>query len=478
MGERVWSDFQKAIFSDVADGEGSTFVRARAGTGKTTTIVEGLNYIPSGLKACLFAFNKSIAKELTERAPRGVDVSTIHAYGLKVVSRGLGRLTIDGDRTMNIAKALFGDKIKSTHRRGIVKLVSVAKNTLGSTLEDLDRLVDEFQIDYSDDEIPRQEDRDRFVANAGEVLRMCEDTSDGCLDFDDMIWLPHVHNLRGFAFDRVFVDEAQDLNAAQIELVLKAAKGRRSRICAIGDDRQAIYKFRGADADAVNTIIRKIDAKVLPLSVTYRCARSIVEHARRFVPDYQCGRDFDGTVAASDEVAMLKNARPGDFILSRVNAPLIRTCLQFLREGRPASVQGRDIGAQLSTLVRKSNAVTALELAKWVRDWRTREVERLAALERDTSAVDDKAETILVLTEGATTVSDVEAKINKLFADDDSRARITLSSTHKAKGLERDRVWMLADTYRPGRSQEEDNLYYVATTRARDELHLVRTAKV
>ena len=46
------------------------------------------------------------------------------------------------------------------------------------------------------------------------------------------------------------------------------------------------------------------------------------------------------------------------------------------------------------------------------------------------------------------------------------------SSTHKAKGLERHRVWMLADTYRPGGSQEEKNLYYTACTRARSSLFL------
>src|SRR5262249_47785764 len=96
------------------------------------------------------------------------------------------------------------------------------------------------------------------------------------IDFDDMIWLPVVLRLSVWTYDRVFVDETQDLNAAQLELALRACRAK-GRILAIGDDKQAIYRFRGADSNAVERIIRRLSAKVLPLSVTYRCAQRIVE---------------------------------------------------------------------------------------------------------------------------------------------------------------------------------------------------------
>jgi superfamily I DNA/RNA helicase len=68
----------------------------------------------------------------------------------------------------------------------------------------------------------------------------------------------------------------------------------------------------------------------------------------------------------------------------------------------------------------------------------------------------------------------VTAKIQALFSDTDETRRVTLSTTHKAKGLERDRAWVLADTYRPTRGTEEANLWYVAVTRAKTTLFLVR----
>ena len=60
-------------------------------------------------------------------------------------------------------------------------------------------------------------------------------------------------------------------------------------------------------------------------------------------------------------------------------------------------------------------------------------------------------------------------RVRQLFQDDGPGSRICLSTTHRAKGLEAPRVWMLAETYRGG-TTEEDNLRYVAITRAQQEL--------
>ena len=76
------------------------------------------------------------------------------------------------------------------------------------------------------------------------LLEQCTGTEDGCIDFDDMIWLPVVLDLPQRKFDRVFIDECQDLNRSQIELSLRAVKPD-GRILAVGDPHQAIYSFRG-----------------------------------------------------------------------------------------------------------------------------------------------------------------------------------------------------------------------------------------
>jgi superfamily I DNA/RNA helicase len=93
---------------------------------------------------------------------------------------------------------------------------------------------------------------------------------------------------------------------------------------------------------------------------------------------------------------------------------------------------------------------------------------------RDTTICIDKAECLLNLTEGVLTIKDLKSTIESLFNDTDDTAKVIFSTTHKAKGLERDRVFILADTYRKMNGGEEANLWYVAVTRSKKELYLVR----
>jgi superfamily I DNA/RNA helicase len=72
-------------------------------------------------------------------------------------------------------------------------------------------------------------------------------------------------------------------------------------------------------------------------------------------------------------------------------------------------------------------------------------------------------------------VRDIESRIYSLFTDDGlgSAGVITCSSVHKAKGLEADNVFVLEGTFRPGK-EEENNIYYVAVTRAKNRLIFVQ----
>jgi len=305
------------------------------------------------------------------------------------------------------------------------------------------------------------------------LLQCTEVAEDGRIDFDDMIWLPIALELKQPQFDRVFVDETQDLNRCQIEMTMRAVKPG-GRICAVGDPRQAIYGFRGADSAAVDNVVRRLEAKVLPLSVCYRCCKSVIREAKEVVPQIEWAPDAaEGEVRVVTKSDMKRDARSGDFVLSRTNAPLIALCMHFIREGRPANIQGRDIGASLAAFVKKSKAKSVEALKDYIEDWRNKECARLAAKHRDTQAVEDRAECLLALADGATSVGDIIGRIEELFVDRDSLSQITLSTTHKAKGLERERAWVLSGTYRRRPGQEEDNLYYVAVTRAQKTLFLV-----
>ena len=172
-----------------------------------------------------------------------------------------------------------------------------------------------------------------------------------------------------------------------------------------------------------------------------------------------------------------RREKPGDFILSRTNAPLIGLCLRLLRERVPARILGKDIATMLKGRVRKARAVSVGGMVAHVREWAHKE--SLDALKRDPEAdvtrFTDVAACISALAEGARTVEDVTERIDDLF-DDNARPEdvVTLSTTHKAKGLEADRVWVLRDTYLRKAKREEENLWYVAITRAKDTLVMVR----
>jgi DNA helicase II / ATP-dependent DNA helicase PcrA len=495
-----WSPFQRAIFENVAHGTGHTIVDACAGSGKTSTIEEAVNYVPQGLSALFVAFNKAIADELGRRlAGRRVEVSTLHSYGLRTVTAGIGRLRIHKYRVDDFLREAHGDEKETANlRRALSKVVSLAKGALAHDAEAVDALIDSAGVELPSgierivDVPPTVDPRDWFVAEVLRLLDRCRvihekepplhgwTTSDGCLDFDDMVWLPIVHDLRQRQFDRVFVDERQDLNAAQVNMVLRAVRsGGSGRLCAVGDPDQEIYQFRGSDARAFDELLMLKGATRLPLSVSYRCSRAVVGEVHRALPGIPIQPAPDAPLGEVSYVPRERmehatlGAQAGDFILSRTNAPLIGLCMRFLRAGRKANIQGRDVGDSLAAFVKKSGARTVESLRDYVEGWRKKECARLSAKRRDTQAVEDRAACLLELSDGAETIADVVARIEELFSDRAGTDCIVLSSTHKAKGLERDRVWLLVGTYMRRPEVQEMNLYYVAVTRARRTLFLV-----
>jgi DNA helicase-2/ATP-dependent DNA helicase PcrA len=435
-----------------------------------------LSSVPAGLTIALFAFGKPIAVELAARAPRGVEVKTLHAHGLSACKRAFRGLNVNENKTQEICVDLFGEAIKGhalrSRYRAIYDLIKMAKDTLvkRGDLEALDALVDEFGLDAPAD----AKDRAVYIEAAMLVLaRSAEVTT--CVDFADMCWLPFVLDLRVWAFDRVFVDETQDLSPSQIELLLKCAKPG-GRICAVGDDRQAIYGFRGADLKTMPKLIDRLQATTLPLSITYRCCRAVTALAAREVPDLTPSPTaIEGRVANVGVDGMIAGSRAGDMIISRSNAPLLAYCLKLLASGTRAAIKGRDVAEGLVRIVESSKAKSVSDLTTWMTAWHKKECERLAKREKPSDSADDRLACVLALAEGVKNVSDVLERVRTLFADDGKgdASRVNLGTTHKFKGFEADRVWMLEDTYRRNRGGEEANCWYVAVTRAKNALYLV-----
>jgi superfamily I DNA/RNA helicase len=303
-----------------------------------------------------------------------------------------------------------------------------------------------------------------------------------------MIWLPLVLDFSPRRYDFVFVDEVQDLNKSQFELIKKMCNGK-TRIIAVGDSRQSIYAFRGADTNSMRNFKEYFKAKELPLSICYRCPTSVINLAKQFVPQIEpFERAPKGTVEHITENDLDQKAKPGDLIICRTNAPLVKVAFSFIRQHRKAIIRGRDIGKNLIKIVDSMSTSDIDLFTKEVNRELTTQTEKLAKIERGelprkqkSSIVKkiDQLETILAISENCTSLPSLKQTIKDIFSDKEEG--IILSSVHKVKGLESKRIFILyynelmphpmAETEEE--QQQEINIKYVAVTRAKEELYLV-----
>ena len=222
----------------------------------------------------------------------------------------------------------------------------------------------------------------------------------------------------------------------------------------------------------------QLQATELGLKTTYRCGRAIVERAREYVPDFEAAPTVEeGVVRYCPPSEMEQHATPGDFVLSRVNAPLMGVALSLIRRGVRARIRGREIGKGLVEIVKKLRVQRIEEVAIELERYHSKEMTKL--LKRDPhlaktklAQLQDNVDTINTLAETVTSVDELTRKLEMLFNDEAGAASVMCSTVHKAKGLEADRVWVLEDTLKSG-GIEEENIRYVAYTRARKELCLV-----
>jgi len=259
---------------------------------------------------------------------------------------------------------------------------------------------------------------------------------------------------------------------------VNAVKPRTGRVFAFGDDRQNIYGFRGADVSSSEKFCRDLGATVLPLPVTYRNPRLVVELAKHIVPDFEAAPGApDGVLDTVTEREFLEAVREGDAVISRSNAALSKYCMLLLGAGRRARIIGRDLGTKLTGLLARARSEKVPEMLEELGRFVESEAERLLAARKDDLAEElvDNLEALRAISEGVTSMSALTVKVETLFSDerDATDGVIAFMTVHKAKGREFDRVWMFESTFRLN-SIEGENLYYVAITRAKKELILVQ----
>jgi DNA helicase II / ATP-dependent DNA helicase PcrA len=519
---------QAAFLDALANSAGHIALIARAGTGKTSTILRGVSVLRQAFpyqEVVVCAYNKSIADEVAEKlkgdghelawkeeggrkyAPR-VAAATLHSLGFSLIRTMFRDIKVDEDKVKKIIEGYKPRKDPRTgedlhlHANGriyqeypgqIAALVGYAKGAGFGFFNDLPigskdawyALADHYDVNGLDD----TSEMDEVVEAAQHVYRQSlEDTA--TIDFDDMILFPLVKNIVvKYGKDHIFLDEAQDLSRARQALARKMLKPRTGRMYIVGDDRQAIYGFSGADAAALDNLINGLGATRMPLTVTWRCPTSVVKLAQTLVPDIKAapsaaeGRIDRITEKQFDELELTA----ADAILCRNTAPLISCAYKLIRKGVPCKVEGRSIGQGLEKLVTRWKVKTIDALLNKLELYRDREVQKAMAKGSESKAeeVNDRVDTLkeicnAVIAMNKQSVDDVRAFIQGLFADSAENV-LTLATYHRSKGREWDRVILWEHAARcPSRAarqqwqfQQEENLAYVAYTRAKQNLVFV-----
>ena len=336
----------------------------------------------------------------------------------------------------------------------------------------------------------------------------------GVIDFTDMLWITF-NKLKydnwevpyWALYTNIYCDEVQDFSNIQLNF-LKFIKRTKGRYVFIGDFHQAIYNFAGANAQAFNQIPKMFaPVETFDLPICYRCAKSHLSRVNREygIPILPCDDAPMGFVKTIDKNKISEYAKAGDMVISRKNKWIAEVVLDLARNGTPIFIEDKEMveAIKRQILSSKCTSVGTLEkfLQKVISNYNKKlfeivsknaregghEEEHLEAVAEANSKIDNTS-FLLEILEGylenhasSDSVSKFSNFIDKLLNTTPSPNCVRLCSIHKAKGLEATNVFVLNEAkinydFRNSKEQniQEKNLSYIATTRAKEGLYLVK----
>ena len=336
----------------------------------------------------------------------------------------------------------------------------------------------------------------------------------GVIDFTDMLWITF-NKLKydnwevpyWALYTNIYCDEVQDFSNIQLNF-LKFIKRTKGRYVFIGDFHQAIYNFAGANAQAFNQIPKMFaPVETFDLPICYRCAKSHLSRVNREygIPILPCDDAPIGFVKTIDKNKISEYAKAGDMVISRKNKWIAEVVLDLARNGTPIFIEDKEMveAIKRQILSSKCTSVGTLEkfLQKVISNYNKKlfeivsknaregghEEEHLEAVAEANSKIDNTS-FLLEILEGylenhasSDSVSKFSNFIDKLLNTTPSPNCVRLCSIHKAKGLEATNVFVLNEAkinydFRNSKEQniQEKNLSYIATTRAKEGLYLVK----
>jgi DNA helicase II / ATP-dependent DNA helicase PcrA len=474
------TDEQVAIVEFAKNSTQNLMIRALAGAAKTTTLKLIARALPEVRMLCL-AFGVKIAKEMADRLPPNCQARTLNSLGHVTWSETIGkRLVVDTKKSFN----LLASAIKELPKReqldardqfaDTLRIITQGKR-LGyiptGRFPHAKRIYDDQRFFDSLDEAPTSL-QERLVRDV--TSRSIEYGQAGQIDYDDQILLPTVFPTMFDAFPHVLIDEAQDLSELN-HATLRKLVGRR-RLTAVGDDCQSIYGFRGAHHESMDRLSETFQMECLGLSISFRCPQAVVRAARWRAPHMRWRADApEGSVRSLDQWSC-EDIPDDACIICRNNAPLFALAMKFLRHGRYCTIAGNDIGKGMLRIMAKfgPELMPQDEVFDAINNWLSAKLSR----SRDDVKVFDLAACMRVFASNGKDLRDACTYAEHIFKQ---RGPVILTTAHKAKGLEFDQVFILdkhlirvRDTNPIARRQEE-NLFYVAQTRAKQSLTYIST---
>lgn len=492
-----FSKYQQDIFNWVQFGKGNCIVNAVAGSGKSTTALQSMPYMVGDILS--LAFNKKIATYLEGKISRmglpNARAATFHSEGLKNLTKSKGKVNVSNSKVYFIVERYCNTPELNAARPFIQKLVGFAKEYAFGVKGQ--RSIDDTQawmeiIQTQDISLDADCDFSEVIEIAKDVLK--ESNRDfRNIDFADMVYLPLVYDISCIQYDWVIVDEVQDTNVSRKLFIAKILKVG-GRLLMIGDPQQSIYMFCGAENNSMELLKEMFNCLELPLSVCYRCGKNIITEAQKYQPHIEA---FEGNVDG-----IVENMKYDDFlnsvekiglsaldgIICRNNAPNVALAFALIRRGIGCRIEGRDIGQNLITLCNKWKKVKDLnEFTEKLVVFFAKEFDK--ATRAKLGMLEDKLDTMIVLIErcqslGRNDVESLKTLIDQMFTDngDVKNANVvTLSSIHKAKGLEFKNCYILGNSqFIPSKyaiteaaREQETNLLYISVTRAIDKLVMI-----
>jgi superfamily I DNA/RNA helicase len=505
-----FSPEQERIFLELIENRGAlnpVKVVATAGSGKSTTCAQAAKRLRLAYPDVEIAYTTFAKKNVgdieskLEEAKGQIDVLTCNSMGARDLSKALTpRPRLDPKKVRSIVKDLYGNTASFKSLSAITSGVSFAKAHLLSHTNPLQ----DFRDVLAHQECWAEEFSlgDLAAMVRGALTRNNQERA--VIDFDDQIYFPSlldVTPMKRWGF--LFVDEFQDLTYAQLRLVLRHLS-KNGRLIAIGDPMQAIYGWRGAH----NSVFQEVDKYFgsslpsieLPLSVSFRCATKVCELAAKtgspiVAHENNPAGEVEVTVKAPPMEDFISGGA-GMMVLCRNNMPLLNYAVQMMREKVPFNYVGRDFGVGLKQVITQGEKMAddgeyndPMEGALAILVARRRTAERRGdeqAIER----IQDQIDSCEFLWEEVSTHEPNEGYRVEAFKDlcDDlfrSGNGVSLSTVHRAKGLEAEHVVIISPELMVPRSstkswkyREEMNVIFVAVTRALNKLTIVDVTEV